>query len=85
MSRPVIRSLSVDRAVSMAGWLNGAAINRDRNLRLQYLAGLGLNLYQSDAIYRKMIKESRYPDGIFTGSTQTLAALRSVVDQALGR
>jgi spermidine synthase len=69
----------------MAGWLNGAAINRDRNLRLQYLAGLGLNLYQSDAIYRKMIKESRYPDGIFTGSTQTLAALRSVVDQALGR
>ncbi len=24
-------------------WLKGAAINRDRNLRLQYLAGLGLN------------------------------------------
>jgi spermidine synthase len=69
----------------MAGWLKGAALNRDRNLRLQYLAGLGLNLYQSDAIYRNMIKESRYPDGIFTGSTQTLAALRSVVDQALGR
>jgi spermidine synthase len=69
----------------MAGWLNGAALNRDRNLRLQYLAGLGLNLYQSDAIYRNMIKESRYPDGLFTGSTQTLAALRSVVDQALGR
>ena len=35
-------------------WLSGAALNRDRNLRLQYLAGLGLNLYQSDAIYRNM-------------------------------
>jgi spermidine synthase len=69
----------------MAGWLSGAAINRDRNLRLQYLAGLGLNLYQSDAIYRNMIKESQYPDGLFTGSPQTLAALRSVVGQALGR
>jgi len=69
----------------MAGWLSGAALNRDRNLRLQYLAGLGLNLYQSDAIYRNMIKESQYPDGLFTGSAQTLAALRSAVNQALGR
>jgi spermidine synthase len=69
----------------MAGWLSGAAINRDRNLRLQYLAGLGLNLYQSDAIYRNMIKESQYPDGLFTGSPQTLSALRATVSQALGR
>jgi spermidine synthase len=69
----------------MAGWLSGAAINRDRNLRLQYLAGLGLNLYQSDGIYRNMIKESQYPDALFTGSSQTLAALRSTVNQALGR
>lgn len=69
----------------MAGWLSGAAINRDRNLRLQYLAGLGLNLYQSDAIYRNMIKESQYPDGLFVGSPQTLSALRATVNQALGR
>src|SRR4029079_10330773 len=32
----------------MKAWLKDAAINTDRNLRLQYLAGLGLNLYQSD-------------------------------------
>ena len=69
----------------MAGWLSGAALNRDRNLRLQYLAGLGLNLYQSDAIYRNMIKESQYPEGLFTGSPQTLGALRQTVNQALGR
>src|SRR5204863_9703380 len=35
----------------MQGWLKGAQINHDSNLRLQYLAGLGLNLYQSDGIY----------------------------------
>jgi spermidine synthase len=69
----------------MAGWLKGAALNRDRNLRLQYLAGLGLNLYQSDAIYRNIIKETQYPDGLFSGSPQTLAALRETINQALGR
>jgi len=69
----------------MAGWLKDAAINRDRNLRLQYLAGLGLNLYQSDAIYRNMIKETQYPDGLFTGSPATLTALRAAVNQALGK
>jgi spermidine synthase len=69
----------------MSGWLKDALPNRDRNLRLQYLAGLGLNLYQSDAIYRNMIKESRYPEGLFTGSPQTLAALRSAINQTLGR
>ena len=58
---------------------------RDRDLRLQYLAGLGLNLYQSDAIYRNMIKESQYPEGLFTGSPATLAALRSAISQTLGR
>ena len=69
----------------MGGWLKDAAINRDRNLRLQYLAGLGLNLYQSDAIYRNMIKESQYPEGLFVGSPATLTALRATVNQALGR
>ena len=69
----------------MQGWLKGAQLNHDSNLRLQFLAGLGLNLYQSDAIYRNMIKESRYPEGLFTGSPATLAALRSAVNQTLGR
>jgi spermidine synthase len=72
-------------ALDLAPWLSDAAVNRDRNLRLQYLAGLGFNLYQSDAIYRNMIKESQYPEGLFTGSPQTLTALRETINQALGR
>ena len=32
------------RASDLKEWLSGAAINRDRNLRMQYLAGIGLNL-----------------------------------------
>jgi spermidine synthase len=36
-------------------WLAGAEINRDRNLRLQYLAGLGLNRTEGAAIYREIL------------------------------
>jgi spermidine synthase len=72
------------RKSDMAGWLSGAVLNRDRNLRLQYLAGLGLNLYQSDAIYRSMIKDSQYPEDLFEGSPATLAGLRDKINQSLG-
>ncbi len=49
------------RKSDMKTWLSDAIINTDRNLKLQYLAGLGLNLYQSDAIYKAMIREAKYP------------------------
>lgn len=66
-------------------WLRDAAINRDRNLRLQYLAGLGLNLYQSDAIYAEMLRYARYPSDVFFGSSSTLQALQQGIQQAQGR
>ena len=71
------------RPGDLANWLTGAQINTDRNLRLQYLAGLGLNLNQSDLIYKKMIVDSRYPEGLFDGSPATLDAMRRKIDAAL--
>ena len=68
----------------MANWLEGAEINTDRNLRLQYLAGLGLNEYESASIYRSIIEETRYPDHLFEGSEETLVALRARVERQLG-
>ena len=44
-------------------WLADATINRDRNLKLQYLAGLGVHLYQSDVIYAQMLRHADYPQG----------------------
>lgn len=67
----------------MKNWLSDAIINTDRNLKLQYLAGLGLNLYQSDPIYRSMIRESRYPEHLFTGSPEALQALKAKIDASL--
>ena len=72
------------RQSDMKNWLSDAIINTDRNLKLQYLAGLGLNLYQSDAIYKAMIREVKYPDELFEGSDETLKALRAKVSASLG-
>jgi spermidine synthase len=69
----------------LAPWLKGAAINRDRNLRLQYLAGMGLNLYQSEAIYADMLVHSRYPENLFTGSESATASLRQAIMRAQGK
>ena len=72
------------RRGDMQNWLSDAIINTDRNLKLQYLAGLGLNLYQSDAIYKAMIRDVKYPEGLFEGTPETLKALRSKIDASIG-
>jgi spermidine synthase len=67
----------------MANWLRDAVINTDRNLRLQYLAGLGLNLYQSAPIYQRMIADTRYPEHLFEGSPEKLQALRAQIERSI--
>lgn len=64
------------RGEQLRPWLADAQINRDKNLRLQYLAGFGLNLYDQAAIYSQMIQGRRYPEGLFTGSPATIEQLR---------
>lgn len=63
------------QARDLRGWLETAQINRDRNLRLQYLAGLGLNLRQGDYIYQNMVAYRQPPDDLFVGSPELKAAL----------
>jgi spermidine synthase len=57
-------------------WLADAQINHDRNLRLQYLAGLGLNEYDQAGIYSQMLQYRRFPEGLFTGAPERLAQIR---------
>jgi len=74
------------RAKDLQPWLADASINRDRNLRLQFLAGMGLNLYQSDAIYSGMLAYAhRFPDELFVGSPGTLDRLRAGIMKEQGR
>ncbi|MBN2589511.1 MAG: fused MFS/spermidine synthase [Sedimentisphaerales bacterium] len=49
-------------------WLSDAFINRDTNLRLQYLAGMGLNLHEEEKIYEQMLENVGYPEDLFIAS-----------------
>jgi spermidine synthase len=71
--------------VDLQPWLADAMINRDRNLRLQYLAGMGLNLYESGPIYANMLRHARYPEEMFTGSPETIDGLRMAIQRMTGR
>ena len=74
------------QAPDFAAWLKDAEINRDRNLRLQYLAGRGLNLYRADTIYADMLGHAKDPQGIFdTSSPELKQALMAKIWQAWGR
>jgi spermidine synthase len=67
-----------------ASWLQGADINHDSDLRLQYIAGWGINSTMEDAIYRQMIAYRRRPENIFTGSPQRLQALMLAIASGFG-
>jgi len=69
----------------LAPWLKDAQINKDRNLRLQFLAGLGFNLYQSGPIYSDMLQYTKFPDNMFTGSEANMQAVREGIQRASGR
>jgi spermidine synthase len=67
-------------ASDLSPWLEGAPINRDRNLRLQYLAGRGLNVYEADGIFDDMMSGAREPhEELFIGRPERLEQLRQAV------
>jgi len=63
----------------LASWLRGAELNRDSDLRLQYLGGWGINSNLADALYRRMLSYRRSPTNVFTGSPRQLQALFSAM------
>jgi spermidine synthase len=56
-------------------WTAGAEINTDHDLRLQYLAGWGINSTLEDVIYRRMMSFRKRPEALFKGSPQRVQAV----------
>ncbi|MEX2048349.1 MAG: fused MFS/spermidine synthase [Gemmatimonadota bacterium] len=56
-------------------WIADAQLNQDRNLRLQFLAGLSMNDYEADRIYRDMARYRTFPQGLFVGTPGRMAQL----------
>ena len=65
------------QASDLQVWTRNAQINRDRNLRLQYLAGMGYNLYIRTAILESILSDYRFPDKLFLGKPETIRYLKS--------
>ena len=61
------------------GWLTGAQITHDSDLRLQFLGGWGINSTLEDVIYRQMISYRSMPSNLFTGSPERLRGLFNAI------
>jgi spermidine synthase len=69
------------RGSDLTDWVKGAAINRDRNLRMQYLAGTGLNLDDSASIYAGMLAYRRFPEDLFISAEGRVESLREAIQK----
>jgi spermidine synthase len=67
------------RGSDLAGWLQGAPINRDRNLKMEYLAAMGLNQDDSAAIYAEMLGYRRFPKEMFSSKEGRVEALQAAI------
>jgi len=56
------------RARDLQPLTNGAQINQDLNMRLQYIAGLGLNSMAFQQTYKEILKYRRFPEDLLVGT-----------------
>jgi spermidine synthase len=81
-----LMSTFAGNAESLAPWLEGAARNTDRSLRLQYLAGQGLNVLAADEIFGALAGSNpHFPARLFTGTPAQLEELRQRLAARHGR
>ena len=67
------------RASDLKPYFAGAQINDDMNLRLQYLAGLGVNSMAFQKVFADVLSYRKFPNDLFHGSEGRLDALRSLL------
>ncbi|HEV3332262.1 MAG TPA: fused MFS/spermidine synthase [Bryobacteraceae bacterium] len=64
------------RGPDLHRWLERAQINRDRDLRLQYLAGFGMLRNDATTILGDILRYRRFPNPSFEGSVQQIHSLQ---------
>jgi spermidine synthase len=69
------------QAPFMKEWSRDAQINTDRNMRLQYLAGMSLNSQMSERVLSSILAYNRFPDQTFVGSSDGVDVLKRALDQ----
>ena len=74
-----VMSTYTGRARDLRPWLEGAQVNLDRNLRLQYLAGMGVNSMDHAQIYGEMLAYRFFPTDLIAGSGAHIQTLTSLL------
>jgi spermidine synthase len=64
------------QAADLGKWMQDAQMNRDKDLRLQYLAGMWFNSYQSTRILQSILADYKYPQNLFAGTEEQILALK---------
>jgi spermidine synthase len=67
------------RASGLAPMIVNTQINDDLNMRLQYIAGLGVNSVLSPRVYREVLSYRRFPEDLFSGTGDSLDRLRELI------
>ena len=75
-----VLSTYLGQASDLTPALAGAQINRDRNLRLQYLAGFELNSVDSEQSYQALLSQRHFPENLFAGSDRYIEMLKSLLE-----
>jgi spermidine synthase len=70
------------RAQDLQPMLIGAQINDDLSMRLQYLAGFGLNADDAARMYRRILSYRKFPEGLLTGTGERMRSLRESLGKA---
>lgn len=74
-----LMSTYAGRNSELQKWTAGAHINGDMDLRLQYMAGMGLNFNGASNIRWEISHYYKYPDEMFTGSPELLAEVQQAL------
>jgi spermidine synthase len=69
----------VGGAADLAPMLANAQINDDLNMRLQYMAGLGLNSVTAPQVYREVLSFRKFPEDLMVGGGDGVNSLRELI------
>jgi spermidine synthase len=67
------------RAQDLAPMLANTRLNDDLNMRLQYLAGLGLNSVSAPQVYRELLSYRKFPEDFLIGSGEGASTLHELI------
>jgi len=67
------------RAQDLAPMLANTPVNDDLNMRLQYLAGMGLNSVSAPQVYREILSYRKFPEDLLVGTGDGVNALHQLI------